>query len=208
VAEAMRQGIRNNLRSRTIAGETHNYFIFKHDGVKDAIPTRRERERPNEDYYILLPRYRRGAYSNPENAMKVAKTFVYPETDPNPNGGGNAFQADDDGDDYQRQLSTGDVVNDILVEEAYRLGSALPQDGETGEHVLNDQVIETWKQYYYAFEIQASKYDGNMEWSSKGFEPANRLYRVRVMVFRGFQKPQDGKPMSQPIFELDFEVAI
>ncbi|MBI4605703.1 MAG: prepilin-type N-terminal cleavage/methylation domain-containing protein, partial [Planctomycetes bacterium] len=72
VSEAIREGIRNNLRSVTRNNTTHHYFVFKHDGVKDAAPRSRELERPDKDYYILLPRYktqREGVFSSREAAL-------------------------------------------------------------------------------------------------------------------------------------------
>jgi len=212
VAEGIREGMRNSLRSVNRGNVTNHYFVFKHDGVKDAIPTRRERERPAEDYYILLPRYRENAaYRSRDNAMRAAKTFVYPETDTSRNGNGNALRADDDGDDYQRTFSNGEVANEILVEETYSLGNSLPSPGDEGEHVFDDQVIEAYKQYSYAFEIQASREDANMAWGGRGYRPANELYRVRIMVYRGFPRSRGDKPVSaplaEPVFELHFEVA-
>ena len=208
VAEGIREGIRNSLRSASRGGVTNHYFIFKHDGVKDVIPTRRRGERPSGDYYILLPRYREKAiYSNRDIAMTVAKTFVYPETDTPSNGTGNALRSDDDGDDYQRTFSNGEVSSDILVEATYSLGNSFPSPGDQGEVVFDDQIIEAYKQYSYAFEIQASREDASLEWGGRGYRPANQLYRVRVVVYRGFQKPRGGKPVSEPVFELHFEVA-
>ena len=215
VAEAIRQGLRNNLRYKTgTAGQsqvTFAYFILKHDGVSDEIPTRQEMEKPDKDYFILLPRFpagKDGTFLNRDQAQAVAKTFVYPETDPNPNGNGNAFQADDDGDDYIQDLPGGEKQKSIRVEKTYSFGNFLPSTDAVGEGVLDDQKIDALKQYSYAFSIQNSRYDANLSPNEAVFQPANRLYRVRVMIFRGFIPPQpDAKP-AEPIFELYFEVSI
>lgn len=213
VAEAIREGLRNQLRAVARQdGSVQYYFVFKHDGVVDPVPTRREQEAPNRDYYILLPRFlarERGIFSSRESSARASKTFVYPETDPNPNGGGNAASADDDGDDVTTRLLSGQTVNEILVEKTYRLGGALPKDDPElrGETILDDQKIEPLKQYSYAFEIQPSAQDANLDWSQERFQPANRLYRVRVLIYRGFFPPTDGRPVPT-VFELDFEVAL
>lgn len=217
VAEAIRQGLRNSLRSVVKGGVIQHYFIFQHDGVKDPVPPRKEQERPDKDYYILLPRFRdaaQGVFSRPDAAQQSARTFVYPESDlSNANGGGNALSADDDGDDYQRKLSTGQVLDEILVDKVYTFGEFLPADSAQGPEVLDDQKIESLKQYSYAFEIQSSTGDANLDFSGQRFQPANRLYRVRVMIFRGFPKGPEGRPVVLPepvlpVFELDFEVSI
>jgi type II secretory pathway pseudopilin PulG len=218
VAEAIREGLRNNLRTNFAGGATNHFFIFKHDGVTDPIPNRKEHELPDKDFYILLPRFRplkEGIFSSREAAQRIAKTFVYPETDPNPNGGGDPDKADDDGDDYQAHLSTGETTNSAFIQKTYAVGDFLPGDNPsvTGEDVLEDQKIDAVKQYSYAFEIQSSLGDANLDWSGKRFQPANRLYRVRVYIFRGFPKAQEGRLVelsvpATPVFELDFEVSI
>jgi hypothetical protein len=40
------------------------------------------------------------------------------------------------------------------------------------------------------------------------YEPGNRLYSVKVLVFRGFQKPGPDDPSPTPVYELDFEVSL
>ena len=212
VAEAIRQGLRNNLRYVTRSNQvTFTYFIFKHDGVTDDIPNRQELERPDKDYFILLPRFRpgkEGTFLNRNVAQAVAKTFVYPETDPSPNGNGDAFQADDDGDDYQLDLPGGEKLKDIRVEKTYSLGTFLPGVEATGQSVLDDQKIDSLKQYSYAFSIQSSQFDSNLSQNEQIFQPGNRLYRVRVMIYRGFVPPTaDAKP-PEPVFEIYFEVSV
>jgi hypothetical protein len=213
VAEAIREGLRNNLRFVTRGNATHTYFIFKHDGVTDSPPARREMERPDKDWYILLPRYRpgrEGTFNNRETALRVAKTFVYPETDANANGNGDSFIADDDGDDQRTELSGGDVVTGIRVEKTYKLGRFLPDENvPPSEKVLDDQRIEYLKQYSYAFAIRASYWDANLSLTEPPFQPGNRLYNVKIMVFRGFpdQVSSEAKAPA-PEFEFDFEVSV
>jgi type II secretory pathway pseudopilin PulG len=212
VAEAIREGIRNNLRFNTRSGgNSHAYFIFRHDGVKDDIPTQKELERPDKDYFILIPRFRsgqEGTFSNRDASLRAVKTFVYPETDPNHNGGGDAFVADDDGDDQRIQLSGGQVVNDIRVEKTYSLGNFFPGLDETGDTVLEDQKIDSLKQYSFAFSIQSSKFDANLAQNDQIFQPANRLYQVKVLVYRGFLPPGPGEKPPTAIMEFDFEVSL
>ena len=213
VAEAIREGLHNSLRYVTRGNATHTYFVFKHDGVTDPIPGRREMERPDKDYYILLPRYRpgrEGTFNNRDYSLRVAKTFVYPETDANANGNGDAFIADDDGDDQRTELSSGENVAGIRVEKTYRLGSLFPDTNALpSEKVLDDQRIDELKQYSFAFAIRASYWDANLSLTEPPFQPGNRLYNVKVMVFRGFpeQVSTDVKA-PEPVFEFDFEVSV
>lgn len=214
VAEAMREGLRNNLRTINRGNATHHYFIFRHDGVMDPVPiSQAEQDRSyDKDFFILLPRYhsgREGTFSSPEMAIRNAKTFLYPETDSPPNGAGNAFEADDDGDDQTIRLSDGEVQTDVLVTRTYSLGNTLPAADATGERILDDQKIDSLKQYSFAFEIQASLYDANLNWQGKAYQPANVFYRVRVMIFRGFSPPASADAVPRtPEFTLDFEVSI
>lgn len=214
VADAIRQGMRNNQRIVTRGGATHTYFIFDHDGVKDPIPGRREQENPRADYYVLLPRFksgREGRFASREIADRVGKTFVYPETDGGANGGGDAFAADDDGDDRVVRLADGSTGEDIRVERTYQVGSFLPPEdaSSTDETVLEDQKIEPLRQYSFAFAIRGSLQDMNLSPNDSVFEPGNRLYSVKVMVFRGFIPPESEAVESpDPEFELDFEVSL
>jgi hypothetical protein len=208
VSEAIREGMRNNLRFVRKGEVTHAYFVFRHDGVKDEVPTRTEMERPDKDYYILLPRFRpRQQFPDRLASARASKVFLYPETDSNPNGSGDAFIADDDGDDHRDQLSDGTTVSKVRVERAYQVGRYLPAEDATGETILDDQRIETLKQYSFAFTIQVSLYDTNLSQVDRVFEPGNRLYQVRVMVFQ--EKILPGAPNPPlPALELDFEVAL
>ena len=214
VAESIREGLRNNLRHVTNSVATNTYFIFNHDGVKDQVPSRKELERPDKDYYILLPRFRpgrAGQFVNRKDSLisPDAKTFLYPETDSNANGGGNAFEADDDSKDSGVDASG--RGKGIRVTRTYTLGNTLPAEDATGTNVLDDQKIDSLKQYSYAFLIEPSVNDGNLSDPTAAiYEPANRLYHVRVMVYRGFPKEGLSSDMNppDPVFEFDFEVAI
>jgi type II secretory pathway pseudopilin PulG len=208
VADSIREGMRNNLRSVRKGEVTHSYFIFRHDGVKDEVPTRTEMERPDKDYYILLPRFRpRAQFPDRQSSARTSKVFLYPETDSNANGNGDAFLADDDSDDLKKQLSDGTVKQGVLVERTYQVGRYLPAEDATGETVLDDQRIETLKQYSFAFTVQVSLYDTNLSQVERFFEPANRLYTVKIMVFQEKIIPGAANP-PVPALELDFEVAL
>ncbi len=211
VAEQIRAGIRNQKRIVTRGDTPYTYFLFQHDGVKDRIPANVESERPNHDYYILLPRFRPnrsfdGAQiqKNREAAVRDSYEFVYPEDDDNPNGGNNPAAADNDGDDHPDG-------NQILVKKVYEVGTTLPRAEDSGENVLEDQRFETLKQYSFAFSIRASKFDSNQSINPGRFEPGNELYHVRVMVFRQFtyneRKVLAERKGPEPVYELDFMVA-
>lgn len=207
VAESIREGLRNRVRHVRRGNAVHSYFVFAHDGVKDPLPARRELERPEHDYYILLPRHRPDArFASRQRALEAAPTFVYPETDSNRNGGGDAFAADNDGDDRVVSASGGRVYKDVLVEDTYKLGRFLPSEESSslGKRTLPDQTVDVWKQYSFAFTIQPSMNDVNLNPDERVFVPGNRLYRVKVMVFRGFV-PNAG---VEPVLELHFEVSL
>ncbi len=228
VADSIRSGMRNNLRQNSSRdGTTFSYFVFQHDGVNDRVPRSISLERAGHDYYILLPRYRRGRSfegrseaESREQAVEASTTFVYPESDPNMNGNGSPFEADDDGDDFTHS----DGFQEILVSKTYQLGGAYPKDAGGREILkdhrrkrIDDETIrsnEAWGQYSYAFSIRPSYFDTNQSDSKLLFVPGNELYHVRVMVFRSFQDnfvpEKDGNPARpvQPVFELDFEVSI
>ncbi|MBI4583640.1 MAG: hypothetical protein HY717_06430 [Planctomycetes bacterium] len=216
VADAIRSGMRNHLRVRQVTGATaYTHFIFHHDGVKDWIPKTQDEERPEHDYYILLPRFRDefrteggNEMENRNKAVQLGKTFVYPESDPDgssgasPNGGGDPLKADDDKDDY---VLAG--VPQILVRQVYQLGDTFPAEQAQGPDVLEDQKVEVLKQYSFAFAVRPSRFDANMsQYGTHMFQPANELYHFRVMIFRRFVYA-DGNPPLPPVFELDFEVA-
>jgi type II secretory pathway pseudopilin PulG len=214
VADAIREGVRNHLRY----GPKGVYFVFKHDGVTDPIPGRTADESPEKDYYVLLPRFpadRGGTYRTRDEAMKVAKTFVYPETDPEdqtsgapPNGGGDPVRADNDADDQKLDLRGGESVLEVRVAKTYKMGRFLPDDTTPdGPEVLADQKIDALKQYSYAFSIQASREDANLSQSEGLFQPANRLYHVKIMVFRGFSPPAPDAKSMAPAYSFDFEVS-
>ena len=93
---------------------------------------------------------------------------------------------------------------DVVVLD-YRLPG---EEAEPGENVLADQQIEALKQFSYAFAISPSIEDANKKATSNQYEPAGRLFHMRVMIFRSFIAPVEGGDPPSPIFELDFEVAI
>ncbi len=208
VADAIRKGIRNELRVETKrGGVTYTYFVLRHDGV-DPVPRRRDREDPAGNYYILLPRHVPGrtipgaSHKDSRRAAatgRYGKTFVYPESDEDlPNGRGDPFRADDDKDD------------DPLVSKVYSFGTTLPENDPNlaGPRVLPDQKDEVLKQYSYAFSVRSSIYDANMDLYQGNFVPGDELYHFRVMIFRAFnQNYTPGGVPVEPVYELDFEVA-
>jgi prepilin-type N-terminal cleavage/methylation domain-containing protein len=228
VADAIRSGMRNNIRERIGRDNTvYTYFVFQHDGVQDPVPLEQRRENPSGDYYILLPRHRNNAVfegrsklERRRKAIQAGRTFLYPESDPDPwpdpsalgkraNGGGDPFRADNDGDDFR----IGDRGT-ILVRKTYPLGMTLPKGDEEGPEIFDDQKIEVLKQYSYAFSVRPSLFDTDL--NDRGpFRPGNELFHFRVMVFRAFdQNFGAGDPSERinptpaiPVFELDFEVA-
>ena len=212
VAEAIRDGMRN--RKRYSRDGNHVYFVFNHDGVEKSVPSDPKLEKPRDDYYILLPRYRAGRKFSGGSmrdrrfrAIERAKTFVYPETDrQRPNGNGNAFRADDDSDD-----DGDDHRFTLRVEKTYWLGKVLNPDGIPESSVLLDIKREVLEQYSFAFAITPSYFDADIS-QVREFEPGNQLYNVRVMVFRSFPKdPESLKKLDtlpQPVYELFFEVSL
>jgi hypothetical protein len=216
VAEAIREGMRNQLRAIDGSQGTNNYFIFQHDGVNDRVPNDRRLEKPRGDYYILLPRFPPrggGTFSGAGRRMKAfrrGKVFVYPETDPLANGNGDPLLADNDGDDFEGEFSSGRGFKDIKVEKVYKLGQLFPGLDEEGEDVLADQQIEPLKQYSFAFAVRVSYYDANVTPSTGSqYEPGNVLYNFHIMVFRNFFAPEPGRRSKhqEPVFEINFEVA-
>ena len=74
--------------------------------------------------------------------------------------------------------------------------------------MLDDQRIEYLKQYSFAFAIRASYWDANLSLTEPPFKPGNRLYNVKVMVFRGFPAVVPAEVKAPvPEFEFDFEVS-
>jgi type II secretory pathway pseudopilin PulG len=216
VAEAIRESLRNQIRSIERSNGTNRYFVFSHDGVLDVPPNDRKQERPNKDYFILLPRFPAGRGFSGRNdkgrrsqAFKAGKVFVYPETDPNMNGGqGDARLADNDGDDYRGQFSNGRLYNDIHISKTYKLGQTLPGLDDVGVKVLEDQQIETLKQYSFAFAVRVSFKDSNGSLNDSQFAPSNHLYNFHVLIFRNFLPPAPDERHQEPVFEASFEVAI
>jgi hypothetical protein len=213
VAEAIREGVRNQLRTVNRGGRGEDrYFVFKHDGVRDPVPNAKSEERPEHDYYVLLPRFldqtRFSGPSGRDDAMVSGKVFVYPETSEFRNGGGDASAAADDG--LVGQLSTGRRYKQVgVIRRTYQLGQLMPEGDVSGLSVLLDQQRETLKQYSFAFAIRVSRYDSNLSETGGDYLPANRLYNVHVMVFRSFFAPDPNVTQGQkPVFELHFEVSV
>lgn len=211
VAEAVREGIHNNLRYSDRTGDV--YFIFKHDGVTDPIPTTRSKENARHDYYILLPTIdSRRTFSGRTarlKALEVGKTFLYPEDDTPPNAGGRSQRADNDANDGRpMKVGRGQVFRDVRVRKVYQMGTTFPTARESGPDVLDDQKIDALKQYSFAFSVSLSAFDANVSPAPDQFKPAGRLYHVHVMVFRGFFPPAPDADPQVPVYELDFEVAI
>jgi prepilin-type N-terminal cleavage/methylation domain-containing protein len=206
VAEAIRDGIRNRKRFITRNNVTQAYFVLRHDGVTDRAPADPVRERPEHDYYILLPRFGRAQSfgGGTESASRVAslragKTFLYPEADEPRNGNGDAFRADDDADD-----DGDDDFWTLKVTKVYQLGGRLNLDSVPEGSRVPDLATDVLRQYSFAFTITPSYFDADL--SRVGdYQPANRLYHVRVMIFRGYVYSEYAEP-PKPIYELDFEV--
>ncbi|MEM7230874.1 MAG: prepilin-type N-terminal cleavage/methylation domain-containing protein [Planctomycetota bacterium] len=211
IAESIRDGIRNRKRIRIGRNNSSStYFVLKHDGVKDVAPLDPLKERPNHDYYILLPRLRNGRKFTGGNtqarlqSIAEGKTFLYPETDSPANGNGDALRADNDADDDGDPDPWG-----LRIEKVYELGQVLDPNTRTPtEARLKDLDSDVLKQYSFAFTISPSFFDANAA-QVREYMPTGRLFHVRIMVFRGFV-PQTDPAMepTKPVYELDFEVAI
>ena len=214
VAEEIRAGLRNQKRTVYKGTIPFTYFVFMHDGVEGSVPSAETRERPDGAYYVLLPQFKpevSGQGGSDEqrriDAKERSKEFVYPETDPVANGNGDAFAADDDGDDLG-EYATG--AKGILVKKTYSVGQHLLRKGTLEGQLLADMRTDVLNQYSYAFSIRASMYDSNLSFNPGRFEPGNELYSVRIMIFRSFtfneQKVRvEGKGV-EPVYEMDFEV--
>jgi prepilin-type N-terminal cleavage/methylation domain-containing protein len=216
VAEAIRSGIRNQKRVHYVGEEPCTYFVFQHDGVKDPLPKDRNQERPEGDYYILLPQFRMrqgalpGANEEAQRTSAVAASpeFVYPEIDEPRNGGGDPYKAHDDGKDMPGGKG-------IVVKKVFSIGNLLPDADSPAELTPPDQIDDPFKQYSFAFSIRASEFDSNVvPPGSTGYRPGNNLYHVRIMVFRSYPTVfneekfrAEGKWPNDPIYDMDFEVA-
>ena len=95
VVDAIRSGIRNSKGLSKQQG--HAYFILRHDGVTDTVPSDSKLHDVKDDYYILLPRFKSGrkfpGARGRVDSLRRGKLFLYPETDRRANGGGNALAA-------------------------------------------------------------------------------------------------------------------
>ncbi len=223
IAQSVAESVRSGIRTRKgFARKGSIYFVLNHDGVTDSVPADPRLAKPSADYFILLPRYkkqRRYAGSSERErrvkALREGKTFVYPETDTrrNPNGSGDAYRADNDGDDLKVRIGR-KTIETYKVLDVYRLGNHLVPVGKGGrkkgaEYVLDDMVIETLKQYSFAIAVRPSYFDADMA-EGKSFEPANQLYHITVIVYRGFPRERlDADQVSPaPVYELEFEVSL
>ena len=222
VVDAIRSGIRNSKGLSKQQG--HSYFILRHDGVTDTVPSDSKLHDVKDDYYILLPRFTNGrkfpGAKGRIDSLRRGKLFLYPETDRKANGGGNALVADDDGDDFQKEDSDGDVQRTFRVEKVYRLGQKLipggdPRDASFSEEfllekrVLKDMTIETLRQYSFAIKVRNSYYDADAS-EDRSYQPANKLYHFTVLIYRGFpeQRPLRADETIEPIMKVYFEAAI
>ena len=227
IAQSVAEAIRSGIRTRKGYSSSGNaYFVFNHDGVQDSIPTKAKDLSTRHDYYVLLPSYKKGqrfaARSRNDQRVKAlrgGRTFVYPESDPRPNGNGNAQLADDDSNDFKVTIGK-TTLRTYRVDSVYSLGNCLVPRGQTksgGKDVLDDMLVETLKQYSFAFAIRPSFFDANLA-EGGSFQPANQLYHVTVLIYRGLLKdPRDAKKhrlalrdneAPTPVYELDFEVAL
>ena len=225
VVDAIRSGIRN---SKGLSKKyQHPYFILRHDGVEDEVPSDSKLVNPKSDYYILLPRFKANRkFPGPSDAKRRAdslrrgKLFVYPESDTRASGGGNALLADDDGDDFQKKNAAGERQETYRVLKVYRLGKKLIPGGDPdvavgfseeflgAKRVLRDMAIETLRQYSYAIKIRNSYYDADYS-EDQSYMPANKLYHFTVMIFRGFpDRELRMDEMIDPVMQVYFEAAI
>ena len=234
VAESIREGVRTRKRFLVRGNDVDVYFVFKHDGVRDSVPSDPRVESARHDYFVLLPRFRRGQkFSGGTNAVRRAKAiargkaFVYPETDRPKNGGGDSMKADDDSNDLfgdrkdvwnlriEKTYPLGrDLLKSVLLRKSQALG--LEPDRRTEQalaadpQVLPDMRREVLQQYSYAFVITPSYFDADIS-EVRDFEPGNYLYHIRVLVYRGFPEPRVLKNLvrqPKPVYELDFEVSL
>jgi len=223
VVDAIRSGVRN---SKGLSKPGHAYFVLRHDGVMDKVPSDPKRVSPKDDYYILLPRYKTGAKfagtsetKRRAESLRRGRIFIFPETDSRPNGGGNALLADNDGADFTERLKSGATRKTFRVEKVYRLGRKLIPGGDpegddfteaflSRSDVLRDMAIETLRQYSFAIKVRNSFYDADAS-EDASYMPANKLYHFTVMIYRGFpDRDLKRNETIAPVKEVYFEVAI
>ena len=223
VVDSIRSGIRN---SKGLSKYQHSYFLLRHDGVEDKVPSDPKLVSPKGDYYILLPRFKAGrkfrGRSGRADSLSRGKLFIYPESDTRtPSGGGNALAADDDGDDFQKENESGDRQDTYRVLKVYRLGQKLIPGGDpddiggfdaaflSDKRVLSDMTIETLRQYSYAIKVRNSYYDADYSESVGSYMPANKLYHFTVLIFRGFpERELRSDETIEPVMKVYFEAAI
>lgn len=162
-------------------------------------------------------------------AYLSGKVFVYPEGDPDEGGGasangrGNPRNADDDKDDFERHFPDRRVVDEwrsrllpgeewpLRVTRTYRFGTRLkpgePERGSGGERLyeIADDREDPYRMYSYAFAIRRAYEDGNLSREGRRYAPANELFEVKVMVFRGFMR--DMPSALSPVYTSTFLVS-
>ncbi|MEM7166041.1 MAG: prepilin-type N-terminal cleavage/methylation domain-containing protein [Planctomycetota bacterium] len=122
-----------------------------------------------------------------------------------PNGGGNAGLADNDGDDatvsgdgYERET--------FRVRRVYQLGATpwarMVDAGEPDPSAISDPLHK----YSFAFSLQRCRHDaslGRETIDSPAVRPAGELYECRIMIFRSFVPPSidDEEAFFDPIYE-------
>lgn len=158
-----------------------------------------------------------------------SKIFVYPEGDPSestngkrPNGGsqGNPMLADNDKDDFQYDFSMENVVNkqrELMVQNeewplrvtrtfrfGVKVGERLAESpGDATLYAVPRRKDDPYQNYSYAFAIRRAFEDGNLDPVGRKFVPANELYEVKIMIFRGFKKEtQNAVPIYSSTFLL------
>ncbi|MGE4603228.1 MAG: prepilin-type N-terminal cleavage/methylation domain-containing protein [Planctomycetota bacterium] len=235
ISQSVEQAIREGLMEHKAQSPDGRwtYFIFNHDGVTDPLPARIDRARPDADYYILLPSpdpgrkttIRRNEY------WERGKTFVFPETDAltwivsdggverevtddssssPPNGRGNPIRADDDADDFLREIRSPDSDRVLDSYETYDVRRVYRLSNRFFDHELaqdydfvdNDPI----SQYSFAFTIRPAKQDGSLDLKypdDQSFIPAGELFEIDILIFRSFR---EGTKLADPFYQCQILV--
>jgi len=235
ISQSVEQAIREGLMEHKAQSPDGRwtYFIFNHDGVTDPLPARIDRARPDADYYILLP----SPDPDRKTSMKRTefwergKTFVFPETDgltwivsdsgverevtdesssSPPNGRGNPTRADDDADDYLREIRSpdSDRVLDSYetydVRRVYRLSNRFFDQELAQDYNLID--FDPISQYSFAFTIRPAKQDGSLDlkWcDDQNFIPSGELFEIEILILRSFR---EGTKLADPFYQCQILV--
>ena len=56
--------------------------------------------------------------------------------------------------------------------------------------------------------VRVSFFDSNQSQIDSQYMPSNHLYNFHIMIFRNFLPPAPDEPHQDPVFEVNFEVAI